>query len=170
MQKIGQKFDTSKNLIYYYTKNNKHSTMDYKAENEKLKAEMADFKRNVMRQHLIEYAELQVENAKLKAMNEYLNEEIEETKGIDILVKSLIDEINRLKEELLQTKFDAWREVQQETNPQYTIDEEIGCLLRESDDTELIKKIFDELYAGQYEYVIETETYREWEDEDDDES
>jgi len=23
MQKIGQKFDTSKNLIYYYTKNNK---------------------------------------------------------------------------------------------------------------------------------------------------
>ena len=74
MQKIGQKFDTSKNLIYYYTKNNKHSTMDYKAENEKLKAEMADFKRNVMRQHLIEYAELQVENAKLKAMNEYLNE------------------------------------------------------------------------------------------------
>jgi len=81
--------------------------------------------------------------------------------------KKLKAEIEKLREESLQTKFDAWREVQQETNPQYTIDEEIGCLLCESDDTKLIKKIFDELYAGQYEYVIETETYRACEDEDD---
>jgi len=50
------------------------TTQRQRVEIEKLKAEMADFKRNVMRQHLIEYAELQVENAKLKAMNEYLNE------------------------------------------------------------------------------------------------
>jgi len=85
------------------------------------------------------------------------------------LYEQLQKENKRLKAELLQTKFDAWREVQQETNPQYTIDEEIGCLLRESDDTELIKKIFDELYAGQYEYVIETETYRECEEESDEE-
>jgi len=98
-----------------------------------------------------------------------LDEENGAISGLQEACRIAFEENEKLKAELLQTKFDAWREVQQETNPQYTIDEEIGCLLRESDDTELIKKIFDELYAGQYEYVIETETYRECEEESDEE-
>ena len=113
------------------------------------------------------------ENKKLKAENERLHRDVEcRAKQLETylsILRSRQEQIEKLREELLQTKFDAWREVQQETNPQYTIDEEIGCLLCESDDTKLIKKIFDELYAGQYEYVIETETYRKCEEESDEE-
>ena len=102
--------------------------------------------------------------AELKADVERLEAEVS---GYENTETDDIEEIRELKAELLQTKFDAWREVQQEIHPQYSIDEEIGCLLSASDDTKLIKKIFDELYYGEYVYVIETEKYREWEDEDD---
>ena len=77
--------------------------------------------------------------------------------------------IEKLKEELLKAKFDGWREVQWGSHHTPCLAEEIGCLLRESDDTKLIKKIFDELYYGEYEYVIETETYRELDEEESDE-
>ena len=110
------------------------------------------------------YEESQKENDELK-------EEAEENKKLFDTTFSeymkLKAQIEKLREELLETKFDAWRELQQEIHPQYSIDEEIGCLLSASDDTKLIKKIFDELYYGEYVYVIETEKYREWEDEDD---
>ena len=117
------------------------------------------------------FREAKKENEKLKAEIEELKADVERLEQDIAAYENTetddIQEIEKLREEMLQTKFDAWREVQQETNPQYTIDEEIGFLLGESDDTKLIKKIFDELYAGQYVYVIETETYREWEDDDD---
>jgi len=59
----------------------------------------------------------------------------------------------------LTLKFSHWREVQCATNPQYSVDDEIHFLLGEDQEGVIAKKVFDDLYPGQYSLTIKDKTY-----------
>jgi hypothetical protein len=73
-------------------------------------------------------------------------------------------EIHNLKKEMLETKFESWRELQGETNPQYSVQDEVAFLNEECDDEILIQMVFDELYPGQYVYDTKTKMCKEEEE------
>lgn len=70
---------------------------------------------------------------------------------------------------MLEAKFNTWREVMGQYDSQYGIDDEITFLNDNSDNQEYIKTFFDELYKGEYQYDIATKMYYEESDEEEDE-
>ena len=74
--------------------------------------------------------------------------------------KQLKKELWKVNKEMLEVKFQSWRELQCATNPQYSLEDEIAFLNEESDEQYLIKEVFEEL-NGDKDYDTETKTYQE---------
>ena len=74
--------------------------------------------------------------------------------------------ILELAVEKLEEKFSHWREVQCATNPQYSVDDEIHFLLGEDPEGAIAKRVFDDLYPGQYTMTIKTKSCAMPEDDD----
>ena len=55
--------------------------------------------------------------------------------------------------------FDAWREEQQRSNPQYTIDDELAFLKENAKNQGEISSVFDHQYEDEYEYSSLSGTY-----------
>ena len=75
-----------------------------------------------------------------------------------------------LEREEMEGKFNLWRELQMEMNPQYSMDDEVEFLLRgHTKSHRLAKEIFDDLYAGEYVLDIKKKEYQAIESEDESE-
>ena len=113
------------------------------------------------------------ENKKLKAENERLHRDVEcRAKQLETylsMIEKAKDYADDLKERVLWAKWDGECAEMRGENPQYTIDDEICGLREHVDDPKIIKKMFDEKYDGQYEYVIETGGYRAVDEEESEE-
>jgi len=113
------------------------------------------------------------ENKKLKAENERLHRDVEcRAKQLETylsMIEKAKDYADDLKERVLWAKWDGECAEMRGENPQYTIDDEICGLREHVDDPQIIKKMFDEKYDGQYEYVIETGGYRAVDEEESEE-
>ncbi len=111
--------------------------------------------------HPIKKSEKQKKSLTMSSMKNLITEE-EMKGGATASFTSLCITSGRdcFGEAKLSKKFDVWREVQQKTNPQYTIDDEIAYLLGEAYSGELAKAVFDELYEEQgYTLNLETKSY-----------
>ena len=83
------------------------------------------------------------------------------------MIHKFREQVKGLDKVMLSSAFQSWREVQCATNPQYTIQDEIDFLNGETTNQELINEVFEDLYAGEYEYDMKNKTYTEIEEEED---
>ncbi len=124
---------------------------------------------------LVNYiAELRVEIDELEKEKEELYDE----DGIEcsLTYRELDEEHDELKEKwqklkeenekmILDAKFTTWRQVCCEHNIQYSLDDEIAFLREETDSPDLIKIVFDKLYPNQYVFEMGRGTYRDYDEE-----
>ena len=118
-------------------------------------------------------AQLEEENKKLKELagvgdgrqtyQQYYEQHTQEIKG---LKNTIINNEEQHKLNMLEAKFNTWREVMCQYDSQYTVDDEITFLNENFYNQEHIKKVFDELYQGEYVYDIHTKMYYDEEEED----
>jgi len=153
--------------------------IELKEENEKLKKEIEDLnggidaiqeERGIMEDYMLEYKE---ENKQLKELagvgdgrqtyKQYYEQHTQEIKG---LKNTIINNEEQHKLNMLEAKFNTWREVMCQYDSQYSLDDEIIFLNENSDNQEHIKKIFEKLYEGEYGYDIHTQMYYDEEEED----
>ena len=105
----------------------------------------------------------QSECDKLKKENESLKKSNKQKTKI---IHKFREQVKGLDKVMLSSAFQSWREVQCATNPQYTIQDEIDFLNGETTNQELINEVFEDLYAGEYEYDMKNKTYTEIEEEE----
>lgn len=109
------------------------------------------------------HKKLKQENEKLKKENESLKKSNKQKTKI---IHKFREQVKGLDKVMLSSAFQSWREVQCATNPQYTIQDEIDFLNGETTNQELINEVFEDLYAGEYEYDMKNKTYTEIEEEE----
>ena len=113
---------------------------------------------------------LRVENAKLKAKFEDIEQATEYTAYLPLEIERLNAEVQSLKAEnrktILEAKFSTWREEQVKYNPDYNMEEEAQWLIDEATIIQDAIDIFNELYNDGMDdcaWKLKCDQERKWE-------